>query len=443
MIDNILFSIAGKKRNTEIDLILEGLYNQESIPPTDKRALEYVRKVAEEGSYPDKKYFADQGYEPIRTTKSISELKVYAKAIADGWNYEALRSGVISVLNDSNTFSDLSEKIQALSDNRPKDSSSLDAYDVELEDETNVQKVEGIKTNIDEIDQLTGGIQPGTLATIAAFTSHGKSTLVVSMIYKNIKLGKAGAAFSLEIAPSLLRKQLYSRFLYEEKGIEITTLEMADPNLDDKKKEQLAQHRQEFNDFLRGKLFIVDEAVLNKANLSSFRELSRLYHEIEDKLESLDFITYDHINQVELMFPDMGNRFIRTITSTTKTYQNKRGALPATIMAMQTNREGHKRASKRAGKYDLAALSELNEGERSSYYVIFMFTSDESKLLQETKICMPKHRLGALLTEPVTVTFNPASFVVGETVETVSFTGNLSFLDDTTDYSADDFNDFE
>lgn len=443
MIDNILFSIAGKKRNTEIDLLLEGLYNQEYIPQTDKRTLEYVRKVSDEGSYPDKKYFADQGYEPVRTTKSISELKVYAKAVVDGWNYEALRSGVISILNDSATYSDLSEKIQSLSESRPKDSSSLDSYDVELEDETEIKKVEGFKTNIDEIDQVTGGIQPGTLATIAAFTSHGKSTLIVSMIYKNIKAGKSGAAFSLEVAPSLLRKQLFSRFLYEEKGIEITTLEMDDPNLDDKKKEQIRQHRPEFNDFLRGKLFIVDEAVLTKANLASFRELSRLYREIEDKIESLDFITYDHINQVELMFPDMGNRFIRTITSATKTYLNKRGALPATIMAMQTNREGHKRASKRAGKYDLAALSELNEGERSSYYVIFMFTSDESKLLQETKICMPKHRLGALVTEPVTVTFNPASFVVGETVETVQFTGNLSFLDEQTDYSADDFNDFE
>jgi hypothetical protein len=65
------------------------------------------------------------------------------------------------------------------------------------------------------------------------------------------------------------------------------------------------------------------------------------------------------------------------------------------------------------------------------------------KILQETKVCMLKHRLGAVVTEPVSVTFNPAVFVVGETVDTVEYTGNLDFLsDNSVNFNADDFDDF-
>ena len=113
-------------------------------------------------------------------------------------------------------------------------------------------------------------------------------------------------------------------------------------------------------------------------------------------------------------------------------------------MCVQTNRQGLQRAQRRNGKYDLQAISDLNEVERSSFYCIFMYTSDDMKLLQETKIMLLKHRLGALVTEPVSISFNPAVFVVGETVETVSFLGNLSFLNENeVSYESDAFDDFE
>ena len=446
MIDDILFSIAGKKANEKIDLVVSNLLTQENIPSKDKSTLIYTVKVAEEGgNYPDKKYYKEQGYEPVRTTNSMAEIKVYAGAVRDQWNYEALRRRIVSSLNEAQTHEELHTAISdIIVDVKLDKANRIEEYVKELEPEEGVTSNEGFKLNISEIDQVTGGFQDGTVASIAAFTGQGKSTLVISATYKNIKAGKSGILFSIEVAPDLARKQFYSRWLYEEKGIEMTPRAMMDGSLDEEQKKIYHQYMPEFNEFIRGRLLIVDEAVLTRRILVDFRELSAFYKEAESYLESVDFVIYDHIGQVELLFDGMGNTFIKTLTSATKTFLNSRGRKPVTIMCVQTNRQGLMRAQKRNGKYDLQAISDLNEVERSSFYCVMMYTSDDMKLLQETKVMLLKHRLGALVTEPVSVAFNPASFVVGETVETVSFLGNLSFLnEDAANFAPDAFDDFE
>lgn len=444
MIDNILFSIAGKKSNASIDEVLDMLVNDANCPSQDRVTLEYTIQVAAEGTYPDSKYYRERGYDAVRTTKSVAEIKVFAQNIRKDWAYESLRRDVVESVSTTGTVEELQERLLKTLDQQKKGNVSLDDYVVEVDALETIKEGTGYKLNVSEIDQVTGGLQDGTVASIAAFTGHGKSTLAISSMYKNIKLGKTGVLFSLEITPKLVMQQFYSRWLFEEKGVEMTPRAMMDGTLDDSQKEVYEKYRAEFNEFMKGKLLILDESILDASILTNFRELSRLYKAAETLIESVDFVVFDHIGQVELLFEGMGNRFVKTLTSATKTFTNSRGRKPVSIMCVQTNRQGLQRAQRRNGKYDLQAISDLNEVERSSFYCIFMYTSDDMKLLQETKIMLLKHRLGALVTEPVSISFNPAVFVVGETVETVSFLGNLSFLNENeVSYESDAFDDFE
>ena len=199
----------------------------------------------------------------------------------------------------------------------------------------------------------------------------------------------------------------------------------------------VAQYDEEFRELMNNSLIILDESVLNKKILTNPRLLTSLLRSVEAKLGRLDFVIWDHANQFDLMYPDSGNMIIRAITSTCKTYKNSSGLPFFNGLAVQTNREGWKRAKKKDGKYDIAAISDLNEIERSSTYVLFLFTSEDMRMQQETKVTLAKNRLGQLLIEPSVTTFNPSVMVVGDIADTVEYN------DDFTDIAKGDFGGFD
>ena len=96
-----------------------------------------------------------------------------------------------------------------------------------------------------------------------------------------------------------------------------------------------------------------------------YKQFSKLMRQVEEGLGNLDFLGIDHVGQFEQMWKDCGNQIVKQIQSFTKTYVNKNGTNPATLMAVQTNREGEKRARRRNGVYDIQAISELNEVEKN------------------------------------------------------------------------------
>ena len=81
----------------------------------------------------------------------------------------------------------------------------------------------------------------------------------------------------------------------------------------------------------------------------------------------------------------------------------------------QINRDSYKKALRRSGTYDLTALAEYNELERSGAYIITLFSTDELKSVNEVRIQILKSRLGATLEEPISVFVDPAYAVVGGT----------------------------
>ena len=137
---------------------------------------------------------------------------------------------------------------------------------------------------------------------------------------------------------------------------------------------------------------------LTRKIMLDYKKFSALMRSAENKMGGFDFLAVDHVGQFELMFDGCGNQIIKQLQSFTKTYTNVNGVNPATLFACQTNREGEKRARKRGGLYDIQAVSDLNEVERSSTYLIFLYTSEDMVVVQETKMCMLKHRLGSCIT---------------------------------------------
>lgn len=437
MINVLFFSIAGTKQRDDIDEILFDLMSKDYILPDDKKTLEYTLETAKQGSYPSVDYYAEF-YQDTQRIRSIAEIKNYAIKVRDFYNKESMIRSVMSIINEANTSTSLLDGISLLCERGTGEVEDYSAFGVKTyEDMGERPENVGFVTGITEIDQCTNGFQPGTTGSICAFVSEGKSTTWVSAIYKNIKQDKRGILFSLEMHPDIVWLQFQSRFLYEEHGIEIRAQELINRTLTDEKKKLVAQYDEEFRELMNNSLIILDESVLNKKILTNPRLLTSLLRSVEAKLGRLDFVIWDHANQFDLMYPDSGNMIIRAITSTCKTYKNSSGLPFFNGLAVQTNREGWKRAKKKDGKYDIAAISDLNEIERSSTYVLFLFTSEDMRMQQETKVTLAKNRLGQLLIEPSVTTFNPSVMVVGDIADTVEYN------DDFTDIAKGDFGGFD
>lgn len=274
---------------------------------------------------------------------------------------------------------------------------------------------QGITTGIETVDRMTAGFQQGTIASLAGFTSHGKSTLTNNIAYLNAAMGRKVAVVSLEIIPLLCKYIYLSRHSYTmNKPIEYQTLIRA----------HLTQAEQDlmYNviepDFIEkvGKnLAIIGTEDVPEYSYAGF-EL--LYSQLEEALGGLDLIVWDHVNQFKYVNPGSnltGDHYIKFLTDLTKTYINRKGNHPVTLFVVQTNREGYKRAARNEGRYELTALSDFNELEKSSTYVMFTFADEVMRQSEQAKVQLLKHRLGLVMLEPENIEVLYKYAMVGNT----------------------------
>lgn len=398
---------------------------QLELPSSTVDILNYYIECAESGGYPSKEYLQQFSlYDPpSRPILSEAELSVYLNSISKSLERHSLRTRVINAINSD----DLEKELQGVLE----DTQSVVSYDYtnSISEDSDVVRSD-INMGVFEVDDITHNFVGGTVATIAAFTSHGKSTACVSAVYRAMKSNKKCCYFSLELPPSVVIKQFFTRWLFEEHNVVCTFSDLLQGTMDSATATRVNSLKSEFNAWVRDRLIIVDESLLTKSFISDFRQIKSVYADIADKLGGvLHLVVYDHVGQIELMHPDRGNQTLRNITSAGKTYINPDGSMPVTLWACQVNREGYSRAIRRQGKYDLLAIADLNEVERSSSYVIFLFKENEA-VVQELKITMPKHRYGALIPEPVPVSFNPAVYTLGSDFAQSSGAGAFSSVFD-------------
>lgn len=269
--------------------------------------------------------------------------------------------------------------------------------------EMSANRTNGFLSHVSELDDITRGFQRGCVGSIAAFTGHGKSTFLNSIIYNTVMDGHKALLFSLEMPPEIVMMQLEAHYLYEHtSNCHVNAQDLQFRTVPDSiaKSEEFKKAEGEFFEKFSKNLIIWDESVLTKEVIGDFRSITALYKRADTTMGGLDFVGWDHVGQLELMFPEMGNIAVRNITSTTKTFLNSNGDKTFTMLCVQTNRQGWKSASRKGGKYDLTAIAELNEVERSSSYVVFVFLPEATEgATGYTKVSMAKHRFGCL-TDP-------------------------------------------
>lgn len=420
MIETFYYSIAGKKPVQAIDDLIDDLISYEFTPREEVRVLKHVKVVAANGNYPSRSYFEQlYPYNGI-TYRSKAEIATYVASCKEFYHKQSLDQKVLSAVNESTTPKELIEQLNKITDYKVADDIDLDDCEPVLFGEDTHELVHGIDLGIKELDEVTMGGQPGTIGSVCAFTGHGKSTLVNSAAFKAALEGKKVAMLTLELPPTMMWKLLEARYLFQVKGIAVTGQDLIFNKVPSDVLEQIKEAEPDFRKDIVNNVFIFDESKISKKMMLDYKQLTNFMRAVAEKLGGIDLWCIDHVGQFELMWPDCGNNIIKSVQSFTKTFKDQRGIAPFTLLAVQANREGEKRARKRDGVYDMQAISDLNEVERSSTYIIFMYTSDDMKITQETKVTLAKHRLGAVITEPIVTTFNPAVITVGSAVETVS-----------------------
>lgn len=434
MIEVVFFSVAGQPEIPEITEQFSAWYASENVPKSYKPALQYTLEIAKEGGhYPAKEYYDLYYSDSGQYYASVTELLHYARQVDDFYARQAVQSQVITAINTSENLDDLRSAIsQVVEGISTKEDQESDLYRPKLYvEQVETSNLEGLKTGLTPLDQITNGFLPTSVATIAAYTGEGKSTTCLSIIYSAAKKSKKCVYLSLEMAPEIVWLYLEARYLYEAHQLQITTTDLLQRKLSKEMVEKVKILEPKFIEDIASNVLVLDSSELSKMAYSSSDFWVSRFKKWDRALGGLDLVCYDHVGQFEKLYPENGNRILKLITDATYRFRDSRNTAHVALWACQANREGWKRACKRNGVYDKAAVADLNEVERSSSYLCFLYTPEDKVIVQETLVTMIKHRYGGLLSEPTPVAFIPSVVTVGSDVE------QISYGDDFSDFGAD------
>jgi len=424
MIAKFFYSIAGTKQNENVDNMLLSMSTSKFINQKDKNVAQYCLDCAEHGNYPSEDYFTSiyEKPKPEDILKTPAELYMHYKSLMDFHMRQALMRQVTTGINETTSATDLLSYLSKTINDVEADSDDEFNFDdcvPELYGDANPLE-NGLKMGIRELDNSTNGFQRGTVASICAYTGHGKSTAINSALYNNIKEGKKVLLLSIEIPTDMAWKQFETRYMFSEKNLGVDVQNMTNHTLAPNIEKQVVFHEPDFKNDIVPNLLIIDESKITKKIMLDYRKISKLFRKAEKKLGGLDIVVVDHVGQLELQYPECGNSILRQLTSAAKTYRNEKGEKIMMMWAVQCNREGVKRATRREGQYDLQAIADLNEVERSSSYCVFLYTSDAMKITQETKVSLLKARFGVPIPTPFVTSFTPSVVMVGKEFEKAS-----------------------
>ena len=296
--------------------------------------------------------------------------------------------------------------------------------------------IKGIKTGVSQIDERTGGLQPGTFNTLAGFAGAGKTTAAVNIAYNAMKEEKNVCYITLEVPKLDMVYDLLSRHSFEKefkKPISHSHI----------KKRELSKEDSEYlftevlNDFrekMEKHLFILDETDF----------VSYSFSMMEAKIKECDTLATANtghgidlliIDQAQLLKFGGGIDKAGNETSVINLYvsffrqqainflHSKRTC--TVLMLSQINRDGYNYACKHNGQYSLTNLAEANELERASAMVIALFTDESLKSSKQVSIQLLKSRNGETIIDPVMSSMDPVYYVFGSeaTQTNAVFTG--------------------
>lgn len=289
----------------------------------------------------------------------------------------------------------------------------------------------GMLTFVKHLDDMTGGMSPGTVNTFMAHTGSFKSTWALNIAYNNTyHLGFNIAVISLEVPKDLMLWNLISRHSKDAKFDKydfISHSKMRYHKLTEEEEDYAFNTvLKDFTDNSMGKLYLLDETDFINLSYSEIRDTLYKLDDmaIRDTGSGLDAIIVDHIG---LMKFSNGQRFsseyevinnyvsfFRKLSLKFKKQDDGTYSKLTTILLVQANRKGYEEAIKKKGQYSLLAIAEANEVERASYRVYSIYTDDILKESNEALVCLLKNRGGVTNYTPMPVFAEGASYTFGD-----------------------------
>jgi len=273
----------------------------------------------------------------------------------------------------------------------------------------------------DAIDRF---IAQGLLITLG-FTSHGKTTLAMNLVYTSVVFQKANhAVLSLEMTKRellyrlILRHSLHEKF--EEDFVELTLNEFLFNRMNDEQKYFILDIVWEDFKQYDNKLFILDHSDFD--TIDPFEVENRLIL-IDKKCGKLHAITVDYIQLFARLEQDVqGTRkktnteiiaeWSRWFQKLTKRFANHRGLF--VNLLTQVKDSAWKEAVKNKGKYSMSSSGESGEVEKAADYVCICFVDEELKANKSMQLQLLKNRQGYTVEEPFTIAWYGEKFYAGD-----------------------------
>jgi hypothetical protein len=257
-----------------------------------------------------------------------------------------------------------------------------------------------IYTGFDPLDEIWGGIRKKEVMFWLGFTNQGKSTCCLNIAYNAMVYQGANVLiYSLEMSYQNVRRMLY-------------TIHSANPKFtgndpvsyDDVEAGTLTEEEEEF--FLN--TVIPDFHDMEDSNhYGTVRVMYpgpgftvaklRMDAEMQHRQKEVHLLVVDY---VQLMSPEAGvkfadrregmNQLMKDIKTLAMTFNDGEGV--GILSPYQANRDGYKQATNNDGVYELYAMSEYSESEKSADCIASGYLNDELKADHEMICAGIKHR---------------------------------------------------
>jgi replicative DNA helicase len=469
----ILFSCFGKSDEEYTEYLEQLLVENETLAASkitllnDKEIelIQFMLKSFENsGQFPNKSLFqANFPDLPLGTFIDIPELPLddYRVYISNMVNKRTNRQvskkvlGLNKIIEEEGFTEELMEEIEEYRKMSNKSKSKTVNIDFNFHDvyKEKLTRPRGLTSGIKAVDEKIGGMNEGTLTTIAGFTSHFKTTWALNIAYLNTyNLDYNLVYISLETPKEDMYFNLYCRHSYESQFsgfmsiphekmrlMKLSTEELEYlnnviiPNLDSPSTDK------DGNPSKRGKLIILDESDFSTM---SFTDIYNVLEEIDIQLDGkLDGFFVDYAQLCKFTDSAKGmddNRvinsyinFFRRLTQKFRAGKNRKKLIG--IILSQINRTQWIKASKKNGLYDLTCLADANELERGSYRVLTTYTDEDKKTNRSAQVQILKNRGGPTMWEPSIVTADGEVYYFGDDNPSMgqSFGGNIYSVGDT------------
>ncbi len=262
-------------------------------------------------------------------------------------------------------------------------------------------KFKGLSFLQEELDRLTGGILPGQICTILGFTGSMKTTYSSNIAYNAIKQGKNVLYLSLEEQPINLYSKWMSR-ASKDLGLDLEAQQIIQHKLDEDGLKKLIEKVYPYFVSLPGKLYMLGEQDISDYNVSTLESKFKVVDKrCKDATgHGIDVLVVDHIQILKFARADMKensaiNYYVSFFRQQSLSWLHSDRQIIVMLLS-QANRDGYMYAKNHDGLYLAQHAADGSEIERSSAYIVSVFTEAVQSVTRQLKLSGVKLRGSAL-----------------------------------------------